>query len=137
VDGKNPAAVTQCLLELARVGAARGIAPPEIVHVEDDVDRAMSADAKAAEPPPPDGLSNGAAPYVAVAGDSVDQRLEALLAQHPHLTGRFERIAFGVYWMRRKSGVAKRIHMRILFDQVFVRVGGGWEDLVVFAARHP
>ena len=137
MDGKNPAAVTRCLLELARVGAARGIAPPEVVRVEDDVDRAMSADTAAAEPPPPAGPGDTVVPYVAVAGDSVDQRLEALLAQHPHLTGRFERIAFGVYWMRRKSGVAKRIHMRILFDQVFVRVGGGWEDLVVFAARHP
>ena len=149
MDGKNSEAVVRCLLELARLAArTHGIAPPEVVRVEDEVDEAMAAASTEAAALPPTAspvfaassqaaAASTPAPYRAVANDDVDRRLELLLAQHAHLTGRFERIAFGLYWMKRAGAPPRRIFVRVLFEQVVVRVGGGWEDLVVFAARFP
>jgi hypothetical protein len=150
VDGTAPAAVVGMLLALARVAAARGSATtaalPELVRAEVDVDTAMrrepappAAAASAAVPSPPTITTQvaPAEPYCPVANDDVDERLAVLLREHAALAGRFVRMAAGTYWLQRRAAPALRVHLRVLYGQVWVRVGGGWEDLVVYVGRHP
>eukprot|EP00056_Hartaetosiga_gracilis_P010630 m.158664 g.158664 ORF g.158664 m.158664 type:complete len:1634 (+) comp13356_c0_seq6:118-5019(+) len=73
------------------------------------------------------------AQYQHVKGDAVDEKVAEVLHFIPQMSAKLKRVAKGKY----KLGNDNRILlMRVLRDQVMVRVGGGWMDLQEYLVSH-
>lgn len=136
VEEKNRNAVIRCLMALSREGAKRGFAPPEVVQVEAEVDRAIAEDSHVSEDDALPMVEETMEKYRAVPDDDIDNHLERLIAACPEMAGRFTRISRGTYWLKLAGGGRRKIFVRILWDNVVVRVGGGWEDVLSYCMRH-
>eukprot|EP00055_Hartaetosiga_balthica_P010092 m.41901 g.41901 ORF g.41901 m.41901 type:complete len:1595 (+) comp7028_c0_seq2:206-4990(+) len=71
--------------------------------------------------------------YEHVKGDLVDEKVAEVLHFVPQLRTKLQRVAKGKY---RLGGEKRILLMRVLRNQVMVRVGGGWMDLQEYLVSH-